>query len=260
MFAAIPTWLLGVLVVGGLVVAALVGLLATRPLLRPLSGSHNDLAGFIFAVVGVVYAVLLGLVAVAAASEVDRIEAIAVREAGAVVDLHRRLEGYPPAFRDRQQARLEAYAKTVVDTEWPAMRRDLPITPTSRPLGALGADMVTFAPLTPAAAALHPGALDTLDTLRDQRRARLLMAEQGIRPLTWAVLWLGVLLTIGFTYFFWADRLAVHMAMTATTSAAIALVLFLIMAMDHPLHGRFHVTPVAFEQAREAMGAQVSSP
>ncbi|MBI2322651.1 MAG: hypothetical protein HYU88_11345 [Chloroflexi bacterium] len=66
LLAAMPLALAGVLIVGGTIVLAVVGLLAVRRLVPvPTLRSHNDVAGFIFATLGVIYAVLLALVVVA---------------------------------------------------------------------------------------------------------------------------------------------------------------------------------------------------
>ncbi|MFD0854343.1 hypothetical protein ACFQ07_19045, partial [Actinomadura adrarensis] len=58
-----PVWLSGLLIIGGLplLVAGLQALIRRRfPALR--RGHHNDVAGFLLAVIGVVYAVVIGFV------------------------------------------------------------------------------------------------------------------------------------------------------------------------------------------------------
>ena len=56
----------GVLIVGGACLAAVIGLSLVQRLV-PVSvrKEHNDVAGFIYAVLGVIYAVLLALVVIA---------------------------------------------------------------------------------------------------------------------------------------------------------------------------------------------------
>ena len=65
MVTAVPVWLLGVLLIVGMPAAAVgaqLGIRRTWPHL--LEGEHNDVAGFIIAVVGVIYAVLLAFVVI----------------------------------------------------------------------------------------------------------------------------------------------------------------------------------------------------
>lgn len=62
---SLPTWLVAVLfvvVMPAAVVAVQVGIRRTRPALA--EGRHNEVAGFLIAVVGVIYAVLLAFVVI----------------------------------------------------------------------------------------------------------------------------------------------------------------------------------------------------
>jgi hypothetical protein len=57
-----PGWVNCLIIVGGsMLVAALLTLLIRRKVRQPSGESHNEVAGFIFATVGVLYAVLLAL-------------------------------------------------------------------------------------------------------------------------------------------------------------------------------------------------------
>ncbi|MBV8771601.1 MAG: hypothetical protein JO166_04605, partial [Deltaproteobacteria bacterium] len=61
-----PTWLWGTTLVAVFAAASCGGLLVFHRLVHiDLRKAHNDLAGFIFAVVGVIYAVLLAFIAIA---------------------------------------------------------------------------------------------------------------------------------------------------------------------------------------------------
>jgi hypothetical protein len=62
----LPTWLRFLIIVGGSMLAAAgVTLLIRRKVRKPSGESHNEVAGFIFATVGVLYAVLLALIVLA---------------------------------------------------------------------------------------------------------------------------------------------------------------------------------------------------
>ena len=63
----------GVLVVGGACLAAVVGLVLVQRLVPVTTRKeHNDVAGFIYAALGVIYAVLLALVVIAVWEEYGR--------------------------------------------------------------------------------------------------------------------------------------------------------------------------------------------
>src|SRR5215203_3541573 len=106
------------------VLVSLIGLVLVRRL-APIEqlAQHTDVAGYVYAVVGVIYAVVLALVVIAAWEEYrDAREAVA-DEASAVLNLARAANGWPAGDRDEVESALIAYARKVVDDEWPAMAR-----------------------------------------------------------------------------------------------------------------------------------------
>ena len=56
------------------------------------------------------------------------------------------------------------------------------------------------------------------------------------------------IITIGFSFFFGTQNSSAQALMTAALSATIALVLFLIWALNHPFAGLVRVEPAAFQQ------------
>src|SRR5215218_10129379 len=106
------------------VLVSLIGLVLVRRL-APIDelAQHTDVAGYVYAVVGVIYAVVLALVVIAAWEEYrDAREAVA-DEASAVLNLARAANGWPAGDRDEVESALAAYARQVGDGEWPAMGR-----------------------------------------------------------------------------------------------------------------------------------------
>src|SRR5262249_52834155 len=92
----------------------------------------------------------------------------------------------------------------------------------------------------------HSEMLTRLDELSDHRRLRLLSAGSKVPPLLWAVLIIGALITVGFSYFLGVEGGRAHALMTAALAAMIALTLYLIFAINRPFAGTLRVTPEAF--------------
>src|SRR5262245_32672526 len=111
---SVPFWLLGLLIVGSVALLAYLGLTATRRAVpRDVRAAHNDVAGFLIAVVGTLYAVMLALVVVAVWEQFESARGIAQREANAVTDLYRGAEGFADADRARLRDELKSYALAV---------------------------------------------------------------------------------------------------------------------------------------------------
>jgi hypothetical protein len=100
LLTAVPTTWLGVLIVGAGVAAAVGGLLVVRRFLPAMIlRGHNDVAGFIYAVLGVIYAVLLPFVLVVVWEEFREAEHGAMQEAQTLAALRQDGQPFPEATR-----------------------------------------------------------------------------------------------------------------------------------------------------------------
>jgi hypothetical protein len=148
---ALPIWLSGLLltvVLPGLVVAIQIGL--RRHWLALREGDHNDVAGFIIAVAGVIYAVLLAFVVIVSWENFSHAEDIVGQEASALRTIYRDSGAFPPEVRDRLHEDVRRYATAVVEKEWPAMGRGQPGSPeVARVLEEISGDLVALPAGTP---------------------------------------------------------------------------------------------------------------
>ena len=115
-------WLWGILLVGAMVLLAVAGtLLARRWVGVEVLKLNNEVAGFIYAVIGVVYAVLLGFTAIIVWEQYDKAQAGVDQEANELADLYRNAQTFPDDVRRELETRLRTYARLVVEKQWPAM-------------------------------------------------------------------------------------------------------------------------------------------
>src|SRR3712207_5994522 len=115
----------GVLVVLVAVLVAVGGLmLVERFVSASLRREHNDVAGFIYAVVGIVYAVLLALVVIAAWEEHETAKDTAQTEANELAETFWLAQGLPEPEGPRLQELARSYGRVVVDEEWPLVARE----------------------------------------------------------------------------------------------------------------------------------------
>lgn len=248
--SGVPLWGMAIAIVGGFVGLAVGGLVLTRRWMRRCENPPNDLAGFVYAVVGVSYAVLLGLSAVAAYEHFSEVEHLANREANAVGDLYRDLEGYPSPLRERLQGQLRQYVHLVIEDELPALRHAEEATAARDVVDGLVTAWVTVEPRSEGHKLLHGQALQELNTFLSLRRARLQEGQAGLHPVVWFVLLAGAGLTIGFTYLFWAESHQLHGLMVGMLAAMLGLAVFWLAAMDHPLRGPLSISTDGFLDVR----------
>ena len=86
---------------------------------------HNDVAGFLFSAVGVIYAVVLGFVVVVVWEKYDTTVSNVDTEIAAVSDLYRVAGGLAEPTRSRVRNQLTTYANGIVQSEWPQMSQRL---------------------------------------------------------------------------------------------------------------------------------------
>src|SRR5215213_7250439 len=113
---------MGVVVVGGSLLLTLLAVVLVRRLVAHQTlARHNDVAGFVYATMGVTYAVVLAFVVIAVWENYAATREVADQEAGAVGALYRLATGFPEPHRAAAQEAALAYAEAVVDLSWPAM-------------------------------------------------------------------------------------------------------------------------------------------
>src|ERR687889_1763185 len=120
------TAIYGILVVLVVSAAAVAGLmLVQRFISSELRERHNDVAGFVYAGVGVVYAVLLALVVIAVWEQYQRARETVETEANAVAEIAWLAHRLPEPDHHELQEDARSYAQEVVEEEWPRMAQGL---------------------------------------------------------------------------------------------------------------------------------------
>ncbi|MDQ4126413.1 MAG: DUF4239 domain-containing protein [Actinomycetota bacterium] len=242
----------GVLTVCAAILAAVAGLEAVQRVVpSALRQEHNDVAGFIYAVVGVVYAVLLALVVIAAWEEHEAAKATVGNEANELAEIFWLAHHFPDPEDHRLQELARSYGRVVVEEEWPLMERGRSSPQAWALLDEMRLVVHEVAVRTPADQVLFEEGLDRVHELADARRLRLVEADEGIPAVLWAVLVFGGLVTVGFTYLFGLENTWSHRLMVAAVAGVIALVLFTIGNLEYPFYGGTRIGPEAFELVRE---------
>jgi hypothetical protein len=246
----------GVLVVGGVCLASLIGFELVHRLVPAVSRRQsNEVAGFIYAALGVIYAVLLALVVIAVWQEFQAADETVEQEANATAEIFWLAHQLPEPQGTHIQELCKSYAEEVVHEEWPLMDRgEMPSMTQTRgtPSGwtiidDIRASLQDFEPRTKADEQLYAEGLDQIEELNDARRLRLVAAEEGVPGVLWSVLIFGGVAAVGFTYLFGLESTWAHRLMVATLAAVIGLVLFTVGAMEYPFEGGARIGTGAFE-------------
>jgi len=252
----------GILVVGGVCLLALLGFEFVQRLVPASSRQqHNDVAGFIYAALGVIYAVLLALVVIAVWEEYGAASDTVEQEANSLAEIAWLAHRLPEPEGVHIQELARSYAEEVIHREWPLMERgqqppleQMEGTPSGWTIiDDIRADLQDFEPRTKADEQLYAEGLDQVQRLGDSRRMRLVAAEEGVPAVLWSVLIFGGMAAVGFTYLFGLESTWAHRLMVLTLAAVIGLVLFTVAALGHPFEGGVRIGTGAFDLVLERL-------
>jgi hypothetical protein len=213
--------------------------------------SHNDVFGFVYAVLGVAYAVLLGLVVIAAWNTLDQAKANTYAESDALLQL----AWYGNSLPQPQHAEVvhltEEYTELVINTEWPELGHQQS-SPRAWVVSSQLRNLIQAQqPTTPAAVARYQQALDAAAQLDNTRRERIEQSGEGIPGLLWAALVLGGIVTTGFAFFFGMKSVTAHAVVMFSLTMIFACLVLVIYELNYPFSGIVKASPEAFKLALE---------
>ena len=105
-----------------------VGIVALRPLVKSLVHREtglNETVGDFLQYFGVIYGLLLGLLAVATYQNLAEVDKTVKFEAAALGALYRDVSAYPEPIRSELQDEIRAYTRFVIDEAWPLQRKGI---------------------------------------------------------------------------------------------------------------------------------------
>lgn len=248
----VPPPLLVLLIVGGSAALAMLATYWVRTRVNEqVHQANNEVAGFIFAALAVLYGVLLAFMVLVVWQAFQDARITVENEANAVLNIYRLGQEVQEPYGAQIRSMAQEYAREVVNDEWTAMSlgaSSQDVADTLEKLWLVHRDLDNLK----IAADKHDAKLfDMLEKLGDYRRVRLLQAREEIPPLLWNLLIAGAFITIGFTLFFRAPNWIAHLLMAGMFAGLTAFVLLLIVELDTPFAGDIHVDSLAFQQALE---------
>lgn len=227
--------------------AALALYLLQRFVPHPVREVHNDVAGFIFAAVGALYAVLLAFVVIAVWENIDGARKTTFQEADALAGVYWISRELPAPLGPQLEHSTLQYANLVKDDEWPLMARHQSSPEATELVYQMRQTVFAMAPANDQQRVLYDHAITHLDNLASERRARLSLIDEEVPALLWIALIAGAILTVGFTFLFGLSSTGSHTLMVLTLAGLVVISLIVIKEMDFPFAGVAAVKPTAFE-------------
>lgn len=257
MLLHVPSFLLVVMIAAIYISLSIVGLYIMKRFHSPAKlKKHNDVAGFIFATLGVTYAVLLSFIVIVTWQNFDEAHKNAAQEANDIVSLYHNTRPLPPAFRSALKGHLVTYVRAIIEDEWPIMITGEQSAQAQQAQDTIWRIYGRYRPATETQRIFFMESVDKLNEACELRRARLLEAHLAIHPVIYFVLIVGGLITISFTVFFGTENFGPQLIMTSLLAAMIGIALSTVIILDFPFTGDISVKAGVF---KEVLATLISS-
>lgn len=173
-----PLWVSAVVLVGLMTLVAMAGPVVVR---RRVSLDrlriNNEVAGFKFAIVGVIYAVLLAFAVIVVWERSNDAESAVAQEAGAAATLYRLADGLGAEPSTVLRNSLTGYLRAIIAEDWAAMERGGASRAVTRALDGIYAAVLADRPSDGSGAAVLTEILRQIDLMTQARRAWVVMAS-----------------------------------------------------------------------------------
>ncbi|ANZ21710.1 Protein of unknown function (DUF4239) [Streptomyces noursei ATCC 11455] len=208
---------------------------------------HNDVLGFVYAVVGVLYAMVLAFMVIVVWENTGAAQQTVYAEMVALRQVHDLAAALPAGQGAGVIAEERAYVESVITHEWPHI--DHGVDPkTEQHAANLRTAMLRINPGTdPQQQAIYTHLLDRQHDWLLSRRERIERAGEGIKPAFWWFMVIGAVLTIGYIYLFGLTRTWPHLITTLIPTIMIVGMLVLIWDASKPFHGMISISPEPFK-------------
>jgi hypothetical protein len=256
-------WVSGAIIVGLGIVLSMLGPTVVRRYvdLEKLT-ANNEIAGFKFATLGVLYAVLLAFAIIVVWQKFSEAESNVAKEAGAAETIYRLSPGLGDKSGMAIRSAITDYLKAAIADDWPAMSRGVSRAgrASRQALEGIYTALLSFQSANQGDTALISEIFYQLDVMTQARRARLIAAEGAVPNIIWMVLFAGAIVTVTFTFFFGTFNLRAQTLMTGLLALLIFSELLIIVAIDRPFTGSVKVEPIALADVLADFGPEAGRP
>ncbi len=244
-----PLWLGALILIVPTTLIAVAGPFVVRRFVKlDRLRTNNEVAGFKFATVGVLYAVLLAFAVVVVWEKFNQADSEVAKEAGAAATVYLLAGGIDDGHGAAIRKATTDYLTAAITKDWPAMERESDSPAVTDALSGIYWATLKYHTFDASEGIVLAEILRQIDAISDARRERLVMADGIVPDIIWMVLFGGAALTIGFTFFFGAENLRAQALMTGVLSILIFAGLLTIIAIDHPFAGTVKVGPDALSE------------
>lgn len=250
--ATLPAALQVVFFVGGFVsIMYFLMVLIHRTVRFEVRHQHNDVIGFIIAVVAVFYGLIIASVLVIAINRFDHAQQVAENEANLIADVVRNARAISPQLEGPVRQLAKQYLEDIITKEWPAQMEGKKPILTLEALTELTQEISRYEPRDRREGTYYLQLVQTLTRLYDARKERIFIVDEGIARVVWVVTLAGAILTLCLALLFGIENRKIHFLLTTFLAVSLALIFALVAIFDKPFQGDMSVSDEPYRLVRQ---------
>ncbi|MDR3478025.1 MAG: DUF4239 domain-containing protein [Gammaproteobacteria bacterium] len=207
----------------------------------------NQVIGNTISLVSVLYGVLAGLAALYLINNNSYASDAVQREANSIANIFRDTRSLKEPARTSIQTEVKQYIDTVINIEWPLMRKGAHIDHEGDTIIDNIADEINnYYVIGESESRLVRDLLEENKSLYNSRQQRITMSYASLDIEIWIVILIGTILTMSINYLF-GMNFYLHMVTVIAAAIMTSSMIFLLITLDRPFQGEFIIEPVALK-------------
>jgi hypothetical protein len=246
----LPLWLTGPAILIVLWIFSTIGLGVVRRRVLPrlhIEDHDSHFVGTMVHSVMVFYGLAVALMAVNVSETYTDVTKLVSGEATSIAALYRDVSTYPEPIRAKLQGQLRDYVEYTIRDAWPLQRRGRVPSGGVELVDRFQATLTSFEPVTEGQKLVHGETLRAYNVMIQARRLRLDAVGTHLPGVMWFVIIVGAFIGLASAMFFKVRDAGLHRILVLMLATFIGIVIFMIMALDHPFRGDLGIGPDAYE-------------
>jgi len=220
-----------------------------------LDGHQNEAVGYQSAVVGVVFAIIVGFLVITLWDQYTSAGEVVQAETSDLRDLVQFSQAFGPAAHARVQDQAAVYAESVATSEWPAMARGGSSPATQQDFNRLVDTVQRLRVRSLSEQEFLGSMLTQINDIGEERQERLDLAGQNIPGVLWLVVVLSSAGTLAFSLLLGIRSAWLHYFMVGAVAVLIGASLVLALELEYPFSGSVAVHSEPYQQVAHDLRA-----
>jgi hypothetical protein len=208
-----------------------------------LFGNDGPYAGYIYNAMGVVFSVLFAFITVLVWQSYNNVSDSVAKEANHLNNIYWMYSVFPPEFEQSGKESLRSYTKTLIEDEWPLLKKDQFSVEAYKKLIAIHDSIIQYQPQGPGQSNVHQQLLGMINEYSELRSSRIYNAKFALAPPAWVGLISSSFIFLLFSCLFQMESRRTHLILITFLGLTIVGALYFLILYIHPFLGPMAIEP-----------------